>query len=219
MANSSYSSSTRAGFSTLVIASHNQGKVKEIADLLGPYNLKVHSAMSLGVPDIEETGKSFQENACLKARHCAQFTRLPSLADDSGLEIRVLDGQPGIYSARWAKPMSGHEAQGGRDFSEAMHIIHERMRVAQIKKGMTDTIARFVCVLALALPQGEIASYEGVIEGEIVWPPRGERGFGYDAIFRAHGDILSFAELEPAAKHAKSHRADAFAKFIRAQFG
>ncbi|MFD2234707.1 RdgB/HAM1 family non-canonical purine NTP pyrophosphatase [Phaeospirillum tilakii] len=194
----------RFGGGRLVIASHNPGKVGEIATLLGPFGADVVSAATLGLPEPEETGASFVENAELKARAAARASGLPALADDSGLAVTALGGAPGIYSARWAGP--------GKDFDAAMARIH-----AEIGDS-ADRSARFVCVLSLAWPDGHCDSFEGKVEGEIVWPPRGARGFGYDPIFVPVGGAATFAEIEPAAKHAISHRADAFRQLVAACF-
>ena len=184
----------------LVVASHNAGKVREITALLGPLGFEISSAGALGLPEPEETGRTFRENAELKARAAAEAAGLPALADDSGLEVAALDGDPGIYSARWAG--------GGRDFEKAMEQIHQAMA----ESGSSDRRARFVCALSLAWPDGHCETVEGEVRGRITWPPRGEKGFGYDPIFIADGQDLTFGEIEPALKHAISHRADAFRK-------
>ena len=195
--------------SKIVVASHNEGKVREIRDLLRPFGVETVSAGELNLPEPEETETTFAGNAKLKARAAANASGLPALSDDSGLAVDALGGDPGIYAARWAeKPAS---EGGGRDFDMAMWHVQDRM-----KDGVRT--ARFICALCLAYPEGEAEIYEGTVEGEIVWPPRGDKGFGYDPIFQALGDRLTFAEIEPAAKHAKSHRADAFAKFLKDQF-
>lgn len=192
----------------IVVASHNEGKVREIRDLLAPLGVETVSAAELNLPEPEETGLTFAENSELKARAAAEASGLVALSDDSGLAIDALDGAPGIYAARWAELPTG-----GRDFNYAMARVFEEMR----KVGGPKT-ARFICALSLAFPSGDIYTYEGKVEGNIVWPPRGDKGFGYDPIFQALGDNLTFAEIEPAEKHAKSHRADAFAKFTKAWF-
>ena len=191
----------------LVIASHNAGKVREIGDLLAPFGIDVVSAGTLGLAEPEETGATFAANAELKARAACEASGLPALADDSGLAVDVLGGDPGIYSARWAGP--------DRDFALAMDKVHQAMGRA----GGGDTNARFVCALALARPDGACDIFEGTVEGDIVWPPRGDKGFGYDPIFRPKGRTITFAEMEPQAKHAISHRADAFAKLVAACSG
>ncbi len=195
--------------SKIVVASHNEGKVKEIRDLLRPFGVETVSASELGLPEPDETEVTFAGNAELKARAAANASGLPALSDDSGLAVDALGGDPGIYAARWAEKPACEG--GGRDFDMAMWHVHDR-----IGKGVRS--ARFICALCLAYPKGEAKIYEGKVEGEIVWPPRGDKGFGYDPIFRAIGDQLTFAEIEPEAKHAKSHRADAFAKFLKDQF-
>lgn len=192
----------------LVVASHNEGKVREIRDLLKPYGVETFSAAELHLPEPEETGLTFAANAELKAKAAADAANMYALADDSGLAVDALNGDPGIYAARWAEM-----PEGGRDFNYAMARVYEEMRAAGGPK-----TARFICALSLAIPNHDIFTYEGKVEGEIVWPPRGEKGFGYDPIFQAVGDELTFAEIEPAEKHAKSHRADAFVKFIEAWF-
>jgi len=195
--------------SKIVVASHNAGKVREIRDLLLPYGVETVSASELSLPEPEETETTFAGNAALKAVAAATASGLPALSDDSGLAVDALNGDPGIYAARWAEKPSIEG--GGRDFDMAMWHVHDRM-------GDGPRTARFICALCLAMPDGTTEVYEGRVEGEIVWPPRGDKGFGYDPIFQALGEIKTFAEIEPAAKHAKSHRADAFAKFIVDQF-
>lgn len=193
----------------LVIASHNQGKVGEIDALLAPFSVEVVSLGEFNLPEPEESGTTFRENAVIKAVAAAIATGLPALADDSGLEVSALDGAPGIHSARWAGP--------GRDFSVAM------ARVARELSDAADRSARFVCALALAWPvrpgAAELAVFEDAVEGEIVWPPRGDRGFGYDPVFKPRGHDITFGEMEPQAKHAISHRAAAFRQLVAACFG
>ena len=193
----------------IVVASHNEGKVREIRDLLAPFGVETVSAGELGLPEPEETETTFIGNAELKARAAADASGLPALSDDSGLAVDALNGDPGIYAARWAEKPSCEG--GGRDFDMAMWHVNDLI-------GEGVRTARFICALCLAYPHGETKSYEGKVEGEIIWPPRGDKGFGYDAIFQAIGDSKTFAEIDPAEKHAKSHRADAFAKFLKAQF-
>ena len=200
--------------SKIVVASHNEGKVREIRDLLRPFGVETVSAGELNLAEPEETETTFAGNAELKARAAAEASGLPALSDDSGLAVDALGGDPGIYAARWAEKPSCEG--GGRDFDMAMWHVHDKM-------GEGVKTARFICALCLAYPsddniKGEAKIYEGKVEGEIVWPPRGDKGFGYDAIFQAIGDRKTFAEIMPAAKHAKSHRADAFAKFLKDQF-
>jgi len=191
----------------LVVASHNAGKVREIGELLAPYGVDAVSAGELGLPEPEETGASFVENAALKARAAAQASGLPSLADDSGLEVEALGGAPGIYSARW-----GGE---GRDFALAMGRVARELEAEGAHKP-TARRANFTCALTIAWPDGEVETFEGKVFGHIVWPPRGTRGFGYDPIFQAEGCTQTFGEMEPVEKHAISHRARAFEKFVRA---
>ena len=193
----------------IVVASHNEGKVREIRDLLAPFGVETVSAGELGLPEPEETETTFIGNAELKARAAADASGLPALSDDSGLAVDALNGDPGIYAARWAEKPSCEG--GGRDFDMAMWHVNDKI-------GDGVRTARFICALCLAYPNGKAQSYEGKVEGEIVWPPRGDKGFGYDPIFRAIGDTKTFAEIDPAEKHAKSHRADAFAKFLKDQF-
>ena len=184
--------------SELVIASHNAGKVREIGELLAPAGVSAVSAADLGLPEPEETADSFAGNALLKARAAAAASGRPALADDSGLTVRALDGEPGIYSARWAGP--------ARDFALAMERVNRALGDA------ADRRASFVCALAVARPDGAEAVFEGTVSGHLTWPPRGSRGFGYDPIFVPDGHTLTFGEMTPEAKHAMSHRADAFAK-------
>lgn len=196
--------------SRIIVASHNQGKVREIRDLLKPFGLETQSAAELGLPEPEETETTFAGNARLKALAAAKAANLPALSDDSGLDVTALGGAPGIYAARWAEKPACEG--GGRDFDMAMWHVHDQLT------GKADRSARFICALCLAFPNGETTIYEGKVEGEIIWPPRGDKGFGYDPIFQALGDRLTFAQIEPSEKHAKSHRADAFAKFLKDQF-
>jgi XTP/dITP diphosphohydrolase len=191
----------------LVVASHNPGKVREISDLIAPWNLHAVSAGELNLPEPEETEITFVDNALLKARAAAKGSGLPALADDSGLCVEALGGDPGVYSARWAGP--------DKDFSRSMEEVHRRL---QALPG-ASTAAWFVCVLALAWPDGEEIAFEGRVDGNIVWPARGTKGFGYDPIFVPTGHQLTFGEMDPAAKHEMSHRARAFAKFVEACLG
>ena len=187
----------------LVIASHNPGKVEEIAALLEPFGVEAVSAGSLGVPEPEETGDSFEANAALKAHAAAAASGLPALADDSGLVVPALGGAPGIYSARWAGPK--------RDFAAAMARVEREL-------GDRDRSALFVAVLALAWPDGHLEAFRGEVRGRLLWPPRGERGFGYDPMFVPNGGSLTFGEMDPVNKHKISHRARAFAKLAAACF-
>jgi XTP/dITP diphosphohydrolase len=185
----------------IVIASHNSGKVVEIGALLRPYRVEAIAAQALGLPEPEETGDSFEANAALKAHAAAQAARLPALADDSGLVVPALGGAPGIYSARWAGP--------AKDFAQAMARVEREL-------GGRDRAAVFVAVLALAWPDSHLESFRGEVAGRLVWPPRGNRGFGYDPMFVPQGGSLTFGELDPAEKHRISHRARAFAKLVEA---
>lgn len=189
--------------SRLVIASHNPGKVEEIGALLARFAIGVVAAGALGLPEPEETGDSFEANAALKARASAEAGGLPALADDSGLVVPALGGAPGIYSARWAGP--------AKDFRGAMARVHREL-------GDRDRSASFVAVLALAWPDGGMELFRGEVAGHLVWPPRGERGFGYDPLFVPEGRSLTFGEMDPVAKHQISHRARAFAKLADACF-
>ena len=191
---------------SLVIATHNKGKFSEIKALFDRFNFSVISAYTLGLSEPEETETSFQGNALLKARAAARATSLPSLSDDSGLEVAALQGAPGIYSARWA-------VQSG-SFDTAMKRVHKEL--LQIRTD--DFSAQFVCALALAWPNGDEVCFEGKINGQITWPPRGKFGFGYDAIFQPIGYNQSFGEMTPKKKHAISHRARAFAQLLEKVF-
>jgi XTP/dITP diphosphohydrolase len=186
----------------LVIASHNPGKLREIEDLLRPLGIAVVGAASLGLIEPEETGHTFAENAALKARSAAEAAKMPALADVSGLAVAALDDAPGIYSARWAGPK--------KDFSLAMSKVEEALQ----KKN--DRRAKFVAALALAWPDGRCDVFEGEVQGTLVWPPRGDRGFGYDPMFVPDGHAITFGEMDPAKKHEMSHRARAFAKLVAA---
>jgi XTP/dITP diphosphohydrolase len=188
--------------STLVIASHNKGKVREIRELLAPFTLVIKGADELGLPEPEETESTFTGNALLKARAAAIASGKAALADDSGLAVKALDEAPGIYSARWAGK--------ARDFAFAMARVERELKEKQAK----DYAAKFVCVLALAKPDGETAVFEGEVEGTLTFPPRGEKGFGYDPIFVANGMAETFGEIEAATKHGMSHRARAFRKLL-----
>ncbi len=198
----------------ILVASHNEGKVREIRDLLRPFGLQTVSAAELNLPEPEETETTFSGNAALKALAAARAAGLPALSDDSGLAVDGLGGEPGIYAARWAELPRIEKATYGarRDFDMAMWHVNDRLG------DTSDRRARFICALCLAWPSGETTVYEGTVEGEIIWPPRGDKGFGYDPIFQQLGETKTFAEIEPAAKHAVSHRADAFAKFLADQF-
>lgn len=188
----------------LVVASHNSGKVREIGALLAPLGVAAVSAASLGLPEPEETEITFAGNAALKARAAADASGLPALADDSGLEVFALDGAPGVYSARWAGP--------DKDFRFAMERVWRELQ----QRGASDFSARFVCALALAEPHGAMHVYEGEACGAIVWPPRGEKGFGYDPIFVADGQTRTFGEMSHDEKLPLTHRARAFEKLLAA---
>ena len=205
----------RLGDGRLVIATHNAGKLKEISALLAPYGVECISAGSLGLPEPAETGKSFVENALIKARAAAEASGIVALADDSGLSVAALDGRPGVYTADWAE-RQWFEGEPGRDWYMAMGKV-EGMLCAKGPGVPRD--AWFSCVLALAWPDGENAVYEGRVDGTLTWPPRGTMGFGYDPVFVPRGREQTFAELAPEEKHAISHRADAFAKLVAEQFG
>jgi XTP/dITP diphosphohydrolase len=196
-------SSRRFAGDRLLIASHNPGKVEEISALLAPFSIRTVAAGSLGIPEPEETGDSFEANAALKARAATETSGLPSLSDDSGLVVPALGGAPGIYSARWAGP--------AKDFRIAMDRVHKEL-------GGKDRSASFVAVLALAWPEGDTELFRGEVHGTLVWPPRGDRGFGYDPMFVPLGGGQTFGEMEPAEKHKISHRARAFAKLVESCF-
>ena len=204
----------------LVVATHNAGKLAEIADLLAPLGVDVVSAAALGLAEPEETGVTFAANAELKAHAAAEASGLVALADDSGLVVAALDGAPGIHSARWAGPE--------RDFRAAMERVERELadkvereladKVERELAGGTDRRAHFVAALALAWPDGRCETVEGRIDGTLVWPPRGERGFGYDPMFLPDGHGETFGEMDQAVKHRISHRADAFRKLMAACF-
>lgn len=188
---------------SLVVASHNPGKIREIDDLLRPYGITPTSAGVLGISEPEETETTFAGNARLKALHCALASGRPALADDSGLEVQALGGAPGIYSARWAGPQ--------KDFGLAMARVERELAARNGERR-----ANFTAALCLAWPDGEAHVFEGKVDGQLVWPPRGDRGFGYDPMFLADGEVLTFGEMEPSKKHAISHRARAFKLFVAA---
>ncbi|MCW3798661.1 RdgB/HAM1 family non-canonical purine NTP pyrophosphatase [Sphingomonas sp. BN140010] len=192
----------------LVIATHNSGKLREIRELLAPFGIDCVGAAELDLPEPEETGVTFVDNAELKARAAADLTGLPALSDDSGLSVDALHGKPGIHSARWAENESGE-----RDFGRAMERVWQEVGAAGPDAGHD---AHFTCVLSLAWPDGTAESFEGKAHGTLVWPPRGANGFGYDAMFLPVGGGQTFGEMEPAAKHAISHRAEAFRKLVAA---
>jgi len=188
----------------LIVASHNPGKVREIKELLASFDASVVSAGDLNLPEPDETGTTFIANAELKALASATGANAVALADDSGLAVTALNGAPGIYSARWAGP--------AKDFDVAMKKIESELGDA------TDRSAKFVCALTLAWPDGHCETFEGTVAGELTFPPRGDKGFGYDPIFIPSGYDVTFAEMDPQKKHAMSHRADAFAKLVSACF-
>jgi XTP/dITP diphosphohydrolase len=189
----------------LLIASGNKGKIVEISKLLEPFNVEVISAADYYLPEPEENGSTFIENAEIKSRYYSNKTGLPSLADDSGLCVEALNGAPGIFSARWAGK--------NKDFQIAMKKVQDEMG------DTTNKSAKFICALSLYLPKtNSVENFEGIVEGEISFPPRGECGFGYDPIFIADGMKETFAEIEPEKKHNISHRADAFNKLINKCF-
>jgi XTP/dITP diphosphohydrolase len=192
----------------LVIASHNAGKVREIGELLAPYGISVKSATELNLEEPEETGATFVENAELKARAAASVAKKLCLADDSGLVVPALGGAPGIYSARWA--------DGAKDFRKAMDRIERELTAAGTP--MEGAEAYFICVLSLCWPDGHCESFEGRVDGMLTYPPLGDRGFGYDPIFVAEGQAMTFGEMLPDMKDAISHRADAFRKLVAACF-
>jgi XTP/dITP diphosphohydrolase len=193
----------------LVIASHNAGKVREIGDLMAPFGIEVVSAGTLGLPEPEESGTTFEANAALKARAAANAAKLPALADDSGVVVPALGGDPGIYSARWAGPT--------KDFAVAMRKVEDALAAKSVP-GVADRRASFVAVLALAWPDDHVEMFRGEVHGGLVWPPRGNKGFGYDPMFVPDGYTLTFGEMDPAAKHAISHRARAFQQLVAACF-
>jgi XTP/dITP diphosphohydrolase len=190
----------------IVAASHNEGKVRELAELFAPYGVACVSAASLGLPEPEETGSSFAANAALKAEAAAKGSGLTAIADDSGLEVAALHGAPGIHSARW-----GGDA---KDFDFAMARVHRELEA----EGASDLRANFVCALALATPDGPARVFEGKVFGTLTWPPRGRRGFGYDPIFVPDGYTQTFGEMAPAEKNVLSHRMRAFEKLMAATY-
>lgn len=190
--------------STWVLASHNAGKIKELQQILAPLGIALKSAADLDLPEPEETETTFEGNAALKAKAACEATGLVCLADDSGLSVDALDGAPGIYSARWAGEP--------RDFGRAMQRVQDALADS------ADRTARFVCVIALARPDGSLTYYRGEVVGEIVWPPRGDGGFGYDPIFRPQGHERVFAEMSAEEKRQLSHRGRALDAMMQAEF-
>ena len=189
----------------VVAATHNKGKLVELHELLAPHGLVVVGAGELGLPEPEETESDFAGNARLKALAAARASGLPALADDSGFCAAALNGAPGVLSARWAGP--------NKDFAVAMNRVHEGIGPDG------DARAWFVCVLCLAWPDGHTESFLGRVDGQIAWPPRGTRGFGYDPMFVPAGASLTYGETDPEEKHATSHRARAFAQLLATCFG
>lgn len=194
----------------LLVATHNKGKLDEIADLLMPFGVSVVAAAELNLPEPDETETTFVGNARIKAHAAAQATGLPALADDSGIAIDALDGAPGVYTADWA------ETPNGRDFVMAMTRAHEELEAANAPQPRT---ARFCCTLVLAWPDGHDEVFEGVMPGKIVWPMRGDQGHGYDPIFQPDGYDQTFGEMDRWEKNRISHRADAFGKLVAGCFG
>jgi XTP/dITP diphosphohydrolase len=188
----------------LVLASHNQGKLREIAELMEPLGVEVVSAGALGLPEPDEGEESFEANARIKALSAATASGLPALSDDSGFCVSALGGAPGVVSALWAGP--------GKDFRPAMERVRREMGES------ADTRAWFVCVLCLAWPDGHAECFEGRVEGHVAWPPRGQHGHGYDPMFVPEGGALTYGEMDQGEKHATSHRARAFAKLVAACF-
>jgi XTP/dITP diphosphohydrolase len=193
----------------LVIATHNPGKLREIAALIEPLGIACVGAGDLGLPEPEEIGNSFADNADLKAREAADLSGLAALADDSGLCVDALHGRPGIFSARWAE-----DSEGNRDWMRAMEKVWRELEAVE-RDG--DPAAHFSCALAIAWPNdGQVETFDGRVDGTLVWPPRGDKGFGYDPIFVPLGYDRTFGELDPELKHRISHRANAFRKLVAA---
>ena len=194
----------------LLVATHNKGKLEEIADLLKSFGVTVVGAAEMGLPEPEETGTTFVENARIKAHAAAQATGLPALSDDSGLAVDALDGAPGVYTADWA------ETESGRDFVMAMEKTHAAVLATGKPKPWT---ARFCCTLVLAWPDGHDEVFPGAVEGTLTWPMRGELGHGYDPMFVPNGFETTFGEMDRWEKNRMSHRADAFQKLVTGCFG
>jgi XTP/dITP diphosphohydrolase len=193
----------------LVIATHNAGKLREIAELIEALGIACVGAEELGLPEPEEIGNTFVDNADLKAREAADLSGLPALADDSGLCVDALHGAPGIFSARWAE-----DADGNRDWKRAMEKVWHELKAAGPDAGHD---AHFACALAIAWPNdGQVENFEGRVDGTLTWPPRGDKGFGYDPMFVPAGHDVTFGEMDPVEKHSISHRADAFRKLVKA---
>jgi len=194
---------------SLVIASHNAGKLRETGALLRPFGLEVRSAADFGLEEPEETESTFIGNARIKAHYAAEKTGLPALSDDSGIVVDGLDGAPGVYTADWA------ETPNGRDFPMAMTKV---WTLLEEKQAPAPRTAHFCCTLCLAWPDGHDEIFEGRVGGQIVWPMRGELGFGFDPVFLPDGETETFGEMDPTKKHGMSHRADAFAKLVEGCF-
>ncbi len=193
----------------LVIASHNAGKVREIGELMRPFGVAVFSAGDLDLAEPEETEDTFAGNARIKAHFAARHSGLPALSDDSGIQVDALGGAPGVHTADWA------ETGNGRDFAMAMTKV---WTLLEEKNAARPRTARFCCTLCLAWPDGHDELFEGSVEGQVVWPMRGTRGFGFDPVFLPDGETETFGEMDPAKKHGMSHRADAFAKLVAGCF-
>lgn len=208
-------------FTTLLVASHNAGKIAEIRDLCGPLGIEVTSAAQLGLPEPEEPGDTFEANAATKALAAARASGLIALSDDSGLEVDALDGAPGVYTADWATL-----ADGSRDFEVAMQKVEDALKARGAESEELRS-GRFVSVLCLATPDGDVSFYRGEAPGVLVWPPRGSLGFGYDPMFRPDGHTRTFGEMQAEEKHgwkpgqatALSHRARAFKLFAEQRLG
>lgn len=196
--------------SSIVLASHNAGKLREISALLEPFEVSCRSAADFGLAEPNETETTFAGNARIKAHFAARETGLPALSDDSGLTVDALDGDPGVYTADWA------ETPNGRDYQMAMTKVHDALIA---KKTPTPWTAQFNCTLCLAMPDGTDQIFAGSAAGQLVWPFRGDKGFGFDPMFIHDGLTQTYAEIEPDHKHSINHRADAFAKFVKACFG
>ena len=190
----------------LIVASHNEGKVRELGELFAPYGIDCISAASLGLPEPEETGENFAYNAKLKAKAAASGSGMLAVSDDSGLEVAALGGAPGIHSARWGGPQ--------KDFDLAMARVNRELEAL----GTGDWRANFTCALALAVPDSKAIAFTGEVHGTLVWPPRGTRGFGYDPIFVPNGYTETFGEMDPRLKNQLSHRMRAFEKLMQATY-
>ncbi|MGJ8582860.1 MAG: RdgB/HAM1 family non-canonical purine NTP pyrophosphatase [Marinosulfonomonas sp.] len=193
----------------LVIASHNKGKLREIAELLAPFGVTTVSAGDLGFDEPEETESTFAGNARIKAHFAAKASGLPALSDDSGIMVDALDGAPGVYTADWA------ETPNGRDFPMAMTKV---WNLLEEKSAPEPRLAQFCATLCLAWPDGHDELFQGQVKGRLVWPMRGDLGFGFDPIFQPLGETITFGEMDPSRKHGMSHRADAFAKLVAGCF-